>query len=177
AVNLSPLQLKQSRLVLQIQNILHDSGLRPDRLDLEITESALLVENAATRLALNELRNLGIGISLDDFGTGYSSLRSLRAFPVDKIKIDRSFVAEIGRNGDSDAIIRAVIGLARDLGIATAAEGIENQAQLRWLTALGCTQGQGHYFSVPMSEAQTRILLESDLEAGAKAPRVRRGST
>ena len=177
AVNLSPLQVKQSRLVLQIKSILNESTLRPDRLDLEITESALLAENAATRITLNELRSLGIGISLDDFGTGYSSLRSLRAFPVDKIKIDRSFVSEIGRNADSDAIIRAVIGLAKDLGIQTAAEGIETQSQLRWLSAQGCTLGQGHYFSEPLSESQVRLLLANDARAGSDVPRMRRQST
>jgi diguanylate cyclase (GGDEF)-like protein len=172
AVNLSPLQLRQSRLLLQIREILNDTMLEPTRLELEITESALLADSAATRVTLGELRRLGIRISLDDFGTGYSSLRSLRAFPVDKIKIDRSFVTEIGRNSDSDAIIRAVIGLAKDLGIETAAEGIENQTQLRWLYAQGCTQGQGHYFSEPLREAQVGLLLATDPNTGAHGPRV-----
>jgi len=170
AVNLSPLQLQQPGLVLDIVGILNQCGLAPSRLDLEITESALLAENAATRAALRELRAVGIGLSLDDFGTGYSSLRSLRSFPVDKIKIDKSFVGDIGRNADSAAIIRAVIGLAHDLGLKTAAEGVETEAQLQWLALQGCNEGQGHYFSEPLSSAAMRAMLEAS-DAAPLAPR------
>jgi len=161
AVNLSPLQLRQSGLVLDVLGALNHADLHPQRLNLEITESALLAENAATRMTLHELHKMGVGLSLDDFGTGYSSLRSLRSFPVDKIKIDRSFVADIGRNKDSAAIIRAVIGLARDLGMKTAAEGIETRSQLQWLTTHGCTEGQGHYFSEPLGCTELRTMLEA----------------
>lgn len=161
AINLSPLQLRQSGLVLDVLSALNNADLHPHRLNLEITESALLAENAATRMTLHELHKRGIGLSLDDFGTGYSSLRSLRSFPVDKIKIDRSFVGDIGRNKDSAAIIRAVIGLARDLGMKTAAEGIETKSQLQWLVTHGCTEGQGHYFSEPLDCTEIRTMLES----------------
>ena len=113
---------------------------------------------------------MGIGLSLDDFGTGYSSLRSLRSFPVDKIKIDKSFVGDIGRNADSAAIIRAVIGLAHDLGLKTAAEGVETEGQLQWLALQGCTEGQGHYFSEPLSGAAVRAMLETS-DAVPLAPR------
>jgi diguanylate cyclase (GGDEF)-like protein len=161
AVNLSPLQLKQPGLVLDVAAALAKNGLMPSRLELEITESALIAENATTRLALRELHAIGIGLSMDDFGTGYSSLRALRSFPVDKIKIDQSFVREIGRNADSAAIIRAVIGLAHDLGMRTAAEGIESEGQLQWLALQGCTEGQGNYFSEPLSRMEMGRLLES----------------
>jgi len=170
AVNLSPLQLQQPGLVLDIVGILNQCGLARSRLDLEITERALLAENAATLAALRELRAVGIGLSLDDFGTGYSSLRSLRSFPVDKIKIDKSFVGDIGRNADSAAIIRAVIGLAHDLGLKTAAEGVETEAQLQWLALQGCNEGQGHYFSEPLSSAAMRAMLEAS-DAAPLAPR------
>ena len=161
AVNLSPLQLKRPGLVLEIVAALNRHGLAPSRLELEITESALIAESAATRAALRELRAAGIQLSLDDFGTGYSSLRSLRAFPVDKIKIDKSFVADIGRKADSAAIIRAIIGLAHDLGLDTAAEGVETEGQLRWLALQGCTQGQGHFISEALDGDEIRTLLET----------------
>ena len=161
AVNLSPLQLKQPGLVLDVAAALNRNGLTPARLELEITESALIAENATTRMALRELNGIGISLSMDDFGTGYSSLRALRSFPVSKIKIDQSFVRDIGRNADSAAIIRAVIGLAHDLGLRTAAEGIETEGQLQWLALQGCTEGQGNYFSEPLSRAEMGRLLES----------------
>ena len=151
AVNLSPLQLKQPGLVLDIVGALNRNRLAPSRLELEITESALTRRERDDAHALRDLHAIGIQLSLDDFGTGYSSLRSLRSFPVDKIKIDKSFVGDIGRNADSAAIIRAVIGLAHDLGLKTAAEGIETEGQLQWLALQGCTQGQGNYISEPLS--------------------------
>jgi diguanylate cyclase (GGDEF)-like protein len=173
AVNLSPLQLKQTGLVLDVVAALSRHGLAPSRLELEITESALIAESAATRAALRELRAGGIQLSLDDFGTGYSSLRSLRAFPVDKIKIDRSFVGDIGRKADSAAIIRAVIGLAHDLGLKTAAEGIETEGQLQWLALQGCTQGQGHFISAALGRDDVRALLETVAAIPLTTPRAR----
>ena len=165
AVNLSPLQLAQEDLVRDTITILEQDGLAPERLDLEVTESALLADDASTRIALYALRDFGMRISLDDFGTGYSSLRSLRSFPFDKIKIDQSFVADIGLNSDATAIIRAVIALARDLGIKTAAEGIETQGQLDWLCAAGCTEGQGYLLGRPMSADAMRALIDSSAYA------------
>jgi len=173
AVNLSPLQLKQSGLVLSVVGALNRNALAPSRLELEITESALLAESAATRAALRELRAVGIQLSLDDFGTGFSSLRSLRAFPVDKIKIDKSFVGDIGRKADSAAIIRAVIGLAHDLGLKTAAEGIETEGQLQWLALHGCTQGQGHFISAALGTDEIRALLETVEAIPLAAPHAR----
>jgi len=158
-VNLSPLQLKKPDLSLDIVGALNRSGLPAERLELEITESALLAQDTATRLVLHGLHDLGVRLSLDDFGMGYSSLRSLRSFPFDKIKIDMSFVRGIGIDMDATAIIRAVIGLARDLGIRTAAEGIETETQFEWLAARGCTEGQGFYFGKAMDGAQLQALL------------------
>jgi diguanylate cyclase (GGDEF)-like protein len=173
AVNLSPLQLQQPGLVLDIVGALNRHGIAPTRLELEITESALLAENATTRTALRELHALGITLSLDDFGTGYSSLRSLRSFPVDKIKIDKSFVGDIGRNADSAAIIRAVVGLAHDLGLRTAAEGIETEGHLQWLALQGCTEGQGNYISEPLSRDGVRAMLEAMDMLPLASPRTR----
>ncbi len=165
AVNLSPLQLTQEGLVHDTITILEKNGVAPDRLDFEVTESALLAEDAVTRIALHALRDFGVRISLDDFGTGYSSLRSLRSFPFDKIKIDQSFVADIGINSDATAIIRAVIALARDLGVKTVAEGIETQSQLDWLSAAGCNEGQGYLLGRPMSADAIRVLIDSSVHA------------
>ncbi|MEO7431661.1 MAG: EAL domain-containing protein [Dokdonella sp.] len=163
AVNLSPLQLVMPGLVRNVVKIIDECGLAPERLDLEVTESALLAENAATRIALYALRDVGMRISLDDFGTGYSSLRSLRSFPFDKIKIDQSFVADIGLNADATAIIRAIVALAHDLGIKTAAEGIETDVQLDWLCAAGCTEGQGYLMARPMPLEPLRALIDSQV--------------
>jgi diguanylate cyclase (GGDEF)-like protein len=160
SVNLSPLQLRKPGFVLDVVSALNQSGLPAHRLDLEVTESALLASDIATRTALNELRDLGIRLSLDDFGTGYSSLQLLRSFPFDKIKIDMSFVRDIGIDADSEAIIRAVIRLARDVGIRTAAEGVETAAQYEWLARHRCTEVQGYHYSRPLSETDLRALLD-----------------
>ena len=159
-VNLSPLQFRKSGFVADVIATLQQTGLAPDRLDLEITESTLLARDLATRTALYDLHDLGVRLSLDDFGTGFSSLLSLRSFPFDKLKIDMSFVRDLGVDADSTAIVRAVIGLARDLGIKTVAEGIETAAQFEWLAHHGCTEGQGYFFSEPMSGADFHALLE-----------------
>jgi len=161
SVNLSPLQLRKPGLAFAVVRTLADCHLSPTRLELEITESALLVPDYA-EIALRELhalREAGVHISLDDFGTGYSSLRHLRSFPFTKIKIDMSFVTDIGRNLESTAIVQAVIGLAKELGIKTTAEGIETEAQWRWLVQRGCTEGQGFFFSRSMPKAEVPALL------------------
>ncbi len=168
AVNLSALQIKQRDIVGDVVAALRSSGLPADRLDLEVTESVLLVDDSATRSALLRLRAMGIHISLDDFGTGYSSLRSLRAFPFDKIKIDMSFVRDIGHNTDSTAIIRAIIGLARELGMTTAAEGVETESQWTWLAEQGCDEGQGYYVSEPLAAAQMQTFLAECVSPSAQ---------
>lgn len=158
-VNLSPLQFRKRDFVQDVVGVLHETGLEPHRLDLEVTETALLARDVPTRTALYELHDRGVRLSLDDFGTGFSSLLSLRSFPFDKLKIDMSFVRGLGVDADSTAIIRAVIGLARDLGIRTVAEGVETREQCEWLTRHGCNEGQGYYFGKPMAGADLQALL------------------
>ena len=160
AVNLSPVQFKSPNLIASVTGALAASGLNARRLELEITESVLLQNSEATLTTLHELRGMGVRISLDDFGTGYSSLSYLRSFPFDKIKIDRSFVSELATREDSMAIIRAVTGLGRSLGIVTTAEGVENDAQLELLRREGCTQAQGYLFSKPRPASDVALMLE-----------------
>ncbi|MCK1395691.1 EAL domain-containing protein [Bradyrhizobium sp. 1] len=160
AVNLSPVQFKSPNLIATVTDALAASGLAARRLELEITESVLLQNSEATLTTLHELRGMGVRISLDDFGTGYSSLSYLRSFPFDKIKIDRSFVSELATRQDSMAIIRAVTGLGRSLGIVTTAEGVENDAQLELLRREGCTQVQGYLFSMPRPASDVALMLE-----------------
>jgi diguanylate cyclase (GGDEF)-like protein/PAS domain S-box-containing protein len=159
AVNLSAVQFKNPNLVSSVTAALQASGLPPDRLELEITESVLLQNSEGTLGMLHEFRAMGVKISLDDFGTGYSSLSYLRSFPFDKIKIDRSFVQELATRDDSMAIIRAVTGLGKSLGIATTAEGVETSAQLELLRREGCTQAQGYLFSKPRPAAEVEGML------------------
>lgn len=146
AINLSPTQMRSASLVSTIVNALARSGVDPNRLELEITESILMQDSEANIRTLHTLRNLGIRISLDDFGTGYSSLNYLRSFPFDKIKIDRCFVSEIDTREDCRAIIRSVIGLAQNLGMTTTAEGVEREDQVDELRIEGCDQVQGFLY-------------------------------
>ena len=168
AVNLSPVQFKNLNLASTVMGALRDSGLPASRLELEITESVLLQNSEATLSILHELRAQGVRISLDDFGTGYSSLSYLRSFPFDKIKIDRSFVQELATREDSMAIVRAVTGLGRSLGIVTTAEGVETKEQLELLRRDGCTQAQGYLFSQPRPASEVERML-SDQAASAVA--------
>ncbi|HVG51952.1 MAG TPA: EAL domain-containing protein, partial [Xanthobacteraceae bacterium] len=161
AVNLSPAQFKRNDLVDSITGALKTSGLWPGRLELEITETVLLQDDEENLAILHQLRSLGISIVLDDFGTGYSSLSYLQRFPFDRIKIDRSFVANLTTRPDCAAIVCAVTGLARSLDIKTTAEGVETEEQLKLLRAAGCTQAQGFLFGHP--------LPISELTFGGKA--------
>ena len=159
AVNLSPVQFKNPNLVSSVKDALKASGLPARRLELEITESVLLQNSEATLSVLHELRSFGVRISLDDFGTGYSSLSYLRSFPFDKIKIDRSFITELATREDSMAIVRAVTGLGKSLGIVTTAEGVETDAQFELLRQEGCTQAQGYLFSPPRPVTEVETML------------------
>lgn len=162
AVNLSPLQLQSPGFALSVLQTLARSGLAPRRLELEITETVLLSDNPATRNALDDLKHLGVAIAIDDFGTGYSALSYLRAFPIDRIKIDRSFVSDIHARQDARSIIRAVLGLAGDLGIQTTAEGIETVRQLAWLREAGCDDAQGYLFSKPRAASDLAGFFEKE---------------
>jgi predicted signal transduction protein with EAL and GGDEF domain len=149
AVNLSPIQFRNRGLVQGVSRALAASGLAPNRLELEITESVLLQDNEMTVSTLHQLRRLGVRIAMDDFGTGYSSLSYLRSFPFDKIKIDQSFVREMSQRADCLAIVQSVANLGASLGMPTVAEGIETEDQLRQIQAAGCTDAQGFYFGRP----------------------------
>jgi diguanylate cyclase (GGDEF)-like protein len=160
AVNLSPAQFRHRAVVLDVVAALGASGLPACRLEVEITEAVLLQHTESNIGILDELRDLGVGISMDDFGTGYSSLAYLQKFPFNKIKIDRSFVNELDRP-ESMAIIRAVTGLGSSLGMKTTAEGVETEEQLKKLKQEGCTEVQGYLFSRPVPAAQAALLLQS----------------
>jgi len=149
AVNLSALQLRTPGFALRVAEILAETRLPPSRLELELTESAFLGEDGAALRGVMDLKALGVAIAIDDFGTGYSALSYLRAFPVDRLKIDRSFVKDMLSNASDRKIVRALIGLANDLGVMTTAEGIETPEQLEWLKSTGCANGQGYLFGRP----------------------------
>ncbi|MEQ9506649.1 MAG: EAL domain-containing protein [Hyphomonas sp.] len=149
SINLSPLQVKNRSLLTVVTHTLAQTGVDPKRVDFEITETALFDGGEESLSVMHALHDLGATVSLDDFGTGYSSLSYLRAFPFDKIKIDKSFVDKMETSDECAAIIQAVLGLAGKLGMRTTAEGVETEAQARELTSQGCTELQGYFFSKP----------------------------
>jgi diguanylate cyclase (GGDEF)-like protein len=159
AVNLSVAQFMTGDLCATVMAALSASGLPPQRLELEITESLLIEDHEGTLGSLHRLRDHGISIALDDFGTGYSSLTYLRQFPFDRIKIDQTFVAEMMTRADCAAIVAAVVGLGRSLGVDITAEGIETRDQLSMLRAAGCTQGRGYLISRPKPAAAIVEML------------------
>jgi diguanylate cyclase (GGDEF)-like protein len=160
AVNLSPVQLGGLALIEEVAGALADSGLPARRLELEITETAMLADTDAVLATLHELRDMGLRIALDDFGTGYSSLSYLQRFPFSKVKIDRSFVVRMEHSDGSAAIVAAVIDLCRQLGMVTTGEGVETEAQLRHLAGLNCTEAQGYLFSKPRPAAEIPGMLK-----------------
>ncbi len=158
AVNVSPIQFRSGRLIERLGEALQQSGIAASRLELEITETTLLDDNEATLDTLRRIQGLGVKIAMDDFGTGFSSLSYLRSFPFDRIKIDRSFVLDLGQRADGDAIIRAILGLGRSLGIPVTAEGVETPEQLAHLQAEGCDLAQGFLFSRPVATSAIPTL-------------------
>ena len=164
AVNLSPAQVTKSDIVAYIEEVLEETGLDPKRLELEITEGMLLHNTTDTVEKLFRLKALGITIAMDDFGTGYSSLGNLRSFPFDRIKIDKSFVLNLETNPESAAIIKAVVGLGKSLGMDTTAEGVETLHQLRHLQLEGCSEIQGFYYSHARPNEEIEQLLSGDVD-------------
>ncbi len=163
AVNLSPAQFRNGGMALLVASVLETTGLAPERLELEITESLLINDTEAVLEELNRLRHLGVGIAMDDFGTGYSSLSYLARFPFSKIKIDRSFVRAMTRDDTVAAIVSTIVALGRSLGVTITAEGVETEEQAKHLTALGCAQAQGFLFGYPAA-------IASDMSAPAMSP-------
>jgi len=161
AVNVSAIQFVRGNLVTAVKRALAKSGLPARQLDLEITESLIMEEYAQAEAAMSEIRELGVGFALDDFGTGYSSLSYLQKFPIDKVKLDRSFIAGLPFDQESVAIVRAVSALAQSLGLRLNAEGIEQPEQVTFLRLLGCNEGQGYLYGVPMPASEMVEKLEA----------------
>ncbi len=163
AVNVSAMQFAQADFVQQVRMALEDYCLAPSDLELELTESLLMHNTADAADKLNELRTLGVRLAIDDFGTGYSSLSYLHKLPIDTLKIDRSFVAELDKpdSGRDTAIVRAIIALAQSLGLDLVAEGVETQTQRNWLQALGCQRFQGYLLAKPQPAAEVEALLSA----------------
>jgi diguanylate cyclase (GGDEF)-like protein/PAS domain S-box-containing protein len=160
AVNLSVKQFIANGIVVSVDRIIRETGLNPNLLELELTESIFLQNTESVAATMNQLKNLGVRISIDDFGTGYSSLAYLKDFPIDSLKIDRSFIHNLPKNDKNTAIISAIITLARNLGIKTIAEGIETPEQLEFYEMEGCDIAQGYYFSRPLPEDQMNDLID-----------------
>ncbi|MDI3471047.1 MAG: diguanylate cyclase/phosphodiesterase (GGDEF & EAL domains) with PAS/PAC sensor(s) [Pseudolabrys sp.] len=169
AVNLSPTQLNNRNLLSVVSGALAETGMPAHKLQLEITETVLLHNTFATLQTLHELRKLGVQIALDDFGTGYSSLSYLRSFPFDKIKIDRSFIQDLGKGSEPLAIVHAVANLAKSLNMTSTAEGVETAQQKDMLQSLGCTEMQGYLFSKARPAADIRQFFKSGVPKAVDA--------
>jgi diguanylate cyclase (GGDEF)-like protein len=165
AVNVSPVQLYNENFVQELHQILLDTGLSPRRLEIEITETALVRDFNRALAMLRQIKALGVGIAMDDFGTGYSSLSNLRAFPFDRIKIDRSFIKSVNSNGQAATIVRAVLGLGRGLGLPVLAEGVETDAELQFLQDEMCDEVQGYLLGRPAAIGSFRHHTHGKLEA------------
>jgi diguanylate cyclase (GGDEF)-like protein len=162
AVNISGVQFRQKDLLEDVAQALADTGLSPECLEIEITESVVMQNAAEAILTLEKLSDMGVHVSIDDFGTGYSSLSYLKRFPIDKLKIDRSFIRDISSDMDDAAIVRATIGLAHNLRLRVVAEGVETLDQLQFLKTLGCDEYQGYLKSRPLTAADFEKALRSE---------------
>jgi len=165
AINLSARNLHDDTLAKQISRLIRHWKIIPEQICLEITETAMMADPEHARLLLEELDRLGLRISIDDFGTGYSSLTYLKKLPVDEIKIDKSFVMNMGNSENDASIIRATVGLAHDLGLSVVAEGVENQESLDKLQQMGCKYAQGYHISKPAPAREISRLLEAERQA------------
>jgi diguanylate cyclase (GGDEF)-like protein/PAS domain S-box-containing protein len=166
AVNISAVELRSKDFVAGVKSILADTGLGPQCLELELTETFLMQDSSSTVIVLRALKELGLKLALDDFGTGYSSLSYIKRFPIDTLKIDRSFVRDVTTDADDASIVSAVINMGKSLHMGVVAEGVETQNQLMFLQEYTCPEAQGHYFSEPLSAAKFSALLRRDLRRG-----------
>ena len=167
AVNLSPVQLAHCDLPKLLEQILAETGLPASRLELEITESSIIQDKERSLNALRQIRSLGVTIAIDDFGTGYSSLETLRSFPFDRIKLDRSFMSEVEESAQARAVIRAVLALGKSLNISVLAEGVETEQQLQLLLSEGCDEAQGYLLGRPQPYDQIKDSAAAPLAAMA----------
>ena len=160
-VNISPMQFRRLGLLEEVKSVMEQTGLSPCRLNLELTEGVVMHQADTTIATLQALKEMGVQISIDDFGTGYSSLAYLKAFPIDSLKIDQTFITDLGHNPNDLAIVEAIIGMGHTLGLKIVAEGVSNEHQLTHLQKLGCDEFQGHYFSPPLeADAMARLLAQ-----------------
>ncbi len=159
AVNLSATQFRHLEILRTIRSALSDAGLQGGALEIELTESVLMTNPEQSAGILKQLRKIGVSVAIDDFGTGYSSLSYLRRFPIDKLKIDRSFIREIGINRTDESIVRAIVTLARSVGLIVVAEGIETAQQLELVARLDCAQWQGYHCCPPQPAARFQAML------------------
>jgi EAL domain-containing protein (putative c-di-GMP-specific phosphodiesterase class I) len=169
SVNLSPRQFRQKNLIETVRRVLLDTGQPARLLELEITETTLMQDIDETRDKLQEIAAMGVRLAIDDFGTGYSSLSYLKRFPVHKLKVDQSFVRDLTVDPEDAAIVTAVIGLAKSLGLDTLAEGVETREQLDVLLGLGCEKFQGYLFSRPLPPTFVDGIFHPPLIGGSKA--------
>jgi EAL domain-containing protein (putative c-di-GMP-specific phosphodiesterase class I) len=159
AVNVSPLQFKDKNFIKTVKEIMNETEMNASCLELEITESTTRDVEEAMKV-MEELKELGVNLAIDDFGTGYSSLNYLRYFPIKKLKIDKSFVDEIGKNFKGEAVIKTIIKLGNDLGFNVMAEGIEKDEQVLFLQQNNCQCGQGYFFYKPLSVDEVEKVLK-----------------
>jgi EAL domain-containing protein (putative c-di-GMP-specific phosphodiesterase class I) len=172
AVNVSAVQVHHADFARELHQILLETGLPPRRLEIEITETALVRDFDRALATLRQVKALGVRIAMDDFGTGYSSLSNLRAFPFDKIKIDGSFIKSVNSNDQAATIVRAVLGLGRGLGLPVLAEGVETDAELQFLQQERCDEAQGYLLGRPAAIGTFRHLTHDGVAAeAAGAPR------
>lgn len=160
SINVSARQFQEKGLVQSISAAITESGLDPANLEIEVTESMIMRDLDESIRKMNELTRLGISLAVDDFGTGYSSLSALKRFPLSRLKIDRSFIKDIPKDGDDMAITAAIISLAQKLGLDVIAEGVETEEQARVLAESGCNEIQGYLFSSPVSERDFEAMLD-----------------
>src|SRR5579859_1995686 len=170
SVNLSGGQLGQPGLIELVASALRDADLRPDHLQLEMTESVLMDDAPTTITVLQSLKSLGVHLGVDDFGTGYSSLAYLKRFPVDVLKIDRSFVSGLGNDPEDSALVAAVVSLANALGLTAIAEGVETGVQRDCLIRLGCCRAQGYLFARPVAAFDAEAALKQVASLGRAGP-------
>ncbi|MEN6507352.1 MAG: EAL domain-containing protein, partial [Smithella sp.] len=161
AVNLSLRQLLDENLIEDIKAALGDSGMAPHLLELEITESMVMHNPARIVAILTQIKNMGIRLAIDDFGTGYSSLAQIKHFPIDTLKVDRSFIRDIPQNAEDKAITEAIISMGKTLSLTVVAEGVETQDQMDFLRRHSCDEMQGYYFSKPVTAEKFADLLRS----------------
>jgi EAL domain-containing protein (putative c-di-GMP-specific phosphodiesterase class I) len=163
AINVSAVELRSKGFVQGVRSALQESGLDPRYLQLELTETALMQDPNSTTVVLRALKDIGVQLALDDFGTGYSSLSYLKRFPIDALKIDKSFVGGLCTNAGDANIVSAVINMGKSFGLTVIAEGVETREQFMRLQAQQCAEGQGNYFNAPLTPDVFAALLSTDL--------------